>query len=378
MRRFLNRFTLLFSAVVALLYCYLAARLTESLAARLLLALPFLLLWIVPLRYWGDRREQRGTLDEALHYAGYLAMGWLNFALLLSLLRDGLLVLARGLSMFGSVLLLQDHGATLVLGGSLAALACGALVALRGPRVKQVDILVDDLPPGLQDFRILQISDLHIGPTIGRRYVEDVVRRANARQPDLVALTGDIVDGPVGRLAEAAASLAQLQPQGRVYFVPGNHEVYAGLRQWTAHFRDLGMQVLMNEHALLEHRGARLLVGGVTDPSMVALHQSLAPDAARTAAPQAGPAFRLLLAHHPKLAVDAEAAGFDLQLSGHTHGGQFFPWTLAVRHIHAPHAAGLSRRGRLWVYVSVGTGSWGPPVRLGTRPEISLLRLRRP
>jgi len=375
MRRIFNRFTLVLTTVLGLLYAYLAWRLTTTLPAQLLLLLPFALVWIVPVRYWGDHRDERGALDEALHYAGYLAMGWLNFVLLLALLRDLLLaVLPAGSGLHA---LLAVQGPALVLGGSLAALALGLAFALRGPRVREVEIRVEGLAPALDGLRIAQISDLHVGPTIGRAYVERVVRATNALQPDLVALTGDIVDGPVGRLAGQVEPLAQLLPRGRLYFVPGNHEVYAGLQQWAGHFGTLGIRVLMNEHEHIEHRGAALLVGGVTDPSMTGLRGGQPPDAARAAAPQLGPVFRLLLSHHPKLAAEAEAAGFDLQLSGHTHGGQFFPWTLAVRHIHAPHAVGLSRRGRLWVYVSPGTGSWGPPLRLGTCTEITLLRLRR-
>jgi len=375
MRRIFNRFTLVLTTVLGLLYAYLAWRLTTTLPAQLLLLLPFALVWIVPVRYWGDHRDERGALDEALHYAGYLAMGWLNFVLLLALVRDLLLALLPEGS--GLHALLAVQGPALVLGGSLAALALGLAFALRGPRVREVEIRVEGLAPALDGLRIAQISDLHVGPTIGRAYVERVVRATNALQPDLVALTGDIVDGPVGRLAGQIEPLAQLLPRGRLYFVPGNHEVYAGLQQWAGHFGRLGIRVLMNEHEPIEHRGAPLLVGGVTDPSMAGLRGGQRPDAARAAALQLGPVFRLLLSHHPKLAAEAEAAGFDLQLSGHTHGGQFFPWNLAVRHIHAPHAVGLSRRGRLWVYVSPGTGSWGPPLRLGTCTEITLLRLRR-
>jgi hypothetical protein len=135
--------------------------------------------------------------------------------------------------------------------------------------------------------------------------------------------------------------------------------------------------VLLNEHAMIARNGASLLVGGVIDPAARLSDPTQTPRPDLAAAPEAGPVFRLLLAHNPKLAPLAEQAGFDLQLSGHTHAGQFFPWTLAVRLIHAPHVAGLSRCGRLTVYVSAGTGTWGPPVRFGTAPELTLLTLRR-
>jgi predicted MPP superfamily phosphohydrolase len=263
-----------------------------------------------------------------------------------------------------------------VLIGSFVALGAGALAALRGPHIRRIDIPVQGLDARLDGARIVQITDLHVGPTIRAAYVRRVVRMSNELAPDLVALTGDFVDGSVARLASHIAPLAELQPAGRVFFVPGNHEYYSGAAQWLAHFRALGFRVLLNEHDTISIRGARVIVGGVVDPAAQAYtREEPRPDLA--AAHDQGAAFRLLLAHNPKLAPAAEAAGFDLQLSGHTHAGQFFPWTLAVHLVHAPHVAGLARSGRMWVYVSAGTGSWGPPVRFGTKPELTLVRLVR-
>jgi predicted MPP superfamily phosphohydrolase len=237
---------------------------------------------------------------------------------------------------------------------------------------------VEDLEPALQGLRIVQITDLHIGPTIRASYVRRVVRMANALDADLVALTGDLVDGAVERLARQVEPLAELRAAARVFYVPGNHEYYSGAGPWLAHFRSLGFEVLLNEYATVSIRGARIIVGGVLDPAAARVLGPLhvpRPDLAAGCGEDA--AFRLLLAHNPKLAPLAQAAGFDLQLSGHTHAGQFFPWTLAVRFIHAPHAAGLSRSGRMWVYVSAGSGTWGPPLRLGSEPELTLLRIVR-
>jgi predicted MPP superfamily phosphohydrolase len=173
------------------------------------------------------------------------------------------------------------------------------------------------------------------------------------------------------------APLAGLQAGEGVYLVLGNHDYYSGAGLWAAHFESLGLQVLRNEHRSLVRGQAQLVVGGVVDPAVRLSDPRQSPRPDLASAPSAGDAFRLLLAHNPKLAPLAEKAGFDLQLSGHTHAGQFFPWTLAVHLVHAPHVAGLSRSGRMWVYVSAGTGTWGPPVRLGTRPELTLVRLVR-
>lgn len=354
----MKRFVLVFSAILAAVYAYLAWRLAPGLAGRVVLAVPFVLIWLVPVLYWVQDRESGSLADEWLHFAAYLAMGWLNFALLLSLARDAV-QLASG----------WDAGAPAVLGGSLAALGAGTLFALRGPHVRRVEVEIENLDPALHGLRIVHITDLHVGPTLGRRYVGRVVRLANALEADLVALTGDLVDGPVARLARHVAPLAGLAPAGRVFFVPGNHEYYSGAAQWLPHFAALGLRLLLNGHEALEIRGARVTVGGVIDPAGGEPRPELA------AAPGEPAALRLLLAHNPKIAPRAEAAGFDLQLSGHTHAGQFFPWTLAVHLVHAPHVAGLSRSGRMQVYVSAGTGTWGPPVRFGSEPELTLIRL---
>ena len=179
---------------------------------------------------------------------------------------------------------------------------------------------------------------------------------------DLVVLTGDIVDGPVAKLRDHVAPLDALKNAHR-FLILGNHEYYSGVGPWVEHFRSLGLDVLLNTYRTVEHQGAPVHIGGVVDPAGNSIGKGPKPDEAL------GPAgtLRILLAHNPKLAPLAAPLGFDLMLSGHTHAGQFFPWNLAVRMVHAPHVVGLSREGRMQVYVNPGTGSWGPPIRLGTR-----------
>lgn len=374
--RALNPFVLALTAILACAYAYLAWRIAPGLASRLALAIPFLLIWLVPVLYWVGDRERRGIPDDLLHLASYLSMGWLSFALVLSIGRDLLLVSTAWAAPFAEMDgYLRNSGGAWVLAGSFAALVVGALAALRGPRVRRVDIPIEGLDPRLEGLRIVQVTDLHIGLTIRAGYVRRVVRAANALDADLVALTGDFVDGTVERLARHVAPLAGLLPAGRAFFVPGNHEYYSGAGPWLAHFESLGFRLLLNEHATVSIRGAVVLVGGVLDPAARLMGSQHVPRPDLAAGRERDAAFRLLLAHNPKLAPLGQAAGFDLQLSGHTHAGQFFPWTLAVRVIHAPHAAGLSRSGRMWVYVSAGTGTWGPPIRLGSAPELTLIRL---
>jgi predicted MPP superfamily phosphohydrolase len=304
-------------------------------------------------------------------------MGWLNFFIVILLVRDLLLAATAGpVDAPRLHSLLEEGGAQLVFLTSFAALGIGFLAALRGPHVRHVQVPIEGLDSRLDGLRIAQISDLHVGPTIGALYVRRVVALTNGLAPDLIALTGDIVDGSVERLARQVAPLADLAPKERAFLVLGNHDYSAGATAWAAHFRSLGLRVLQNEHAELDYRGARIVVGGVTDPAARLFQDGQEPRPDLASAPEIGPAFRLLLAHNPKLAPPAEKAGFDLQLSGHTHAGQFFPWTLVVRWVHAPHVAGLSRQGRLKVYVNAGTGTWGPPVRFGTEPELTLLQLQ--
>ena len=360
----MSRFALAVTALLGVTYAYLAARLATGAGSALALATPFVLIWILPVVYWGSERGREGWLDKLLHRASYLSMAWVSFALVLTLFRDLLLVATLPFA--------ELHARVAALGwgwvamASLVAMAIGAAAAFRGPRVEEVDVRVDGLHADLEGFRIAQISDLHVGPNIGRHYVQRVVDLTQELKPDIVVLTGDIVDGPVDRLADDVAPLASLR---NAYFILGNHDCYAGAEPWMAHFRSLDMTVLANSSTLLRKGAARLLIGGVVDPA----YQAARPRIEVTEEAD----FRLLLAHNPRLAPLGAKAGFDLQLSGHTHGGQFFPWTLAVRLVHAPHVSGLSQEGRMLVYVSAGTGTWGPPVRFGTNPELTLLRLVR-
>jgi predicted MPP superfamily phosphohydrolase len=251
----------------------------------------------------------------------------------------------------------------------------GFFNARRVAAVRDVDVPIANLPAGLHGFTIAQISDIHVGPTIKRGYLDAIVKRVNRLAPDLIAVTGDLVDGSVKHLSPHTAPLGRLSARHGTFFVTGNHEYYSNADEWIAEIRRLGLTVLMNEHVVLQHQGASLLVAGVTDYSAHhhdASHRS-DPKAAIAGAP-VQVAVKLLLAHQPRSAAAAADAGFDLQLSGHTHGGQFFPWNLFVP-LQQPFTAGLNRLRNLWVYTSRGTGYWGPPKRLWAPSEITRIRL---
>lgn len=378
MQRFFNPFILILTLILALAYFYLALSLLESGLGRGVLALPFICIWMVPFRYWASEKGTQTRWDELLHLIAYISVGWLNFAFFLTLLRDLLYWGARLTQTSWLEAWLRNPGSALVLSASFAALGLGMLVALKGPRVCKITIAIPGLDPALKGLRIVQISDLHASTILTHRYVKRVVELSNGLAPDLVALTGDMVDGSVERLHSTVAPLADLQPKGRVFYVLGNHEYYSGPQSWIRHFRSLGFHVLLNSYEDLKERGAQIRVSGLLDPAARSLgpEEIPRPDLAKGPPPQEGQSLlRILLAHNPKLAPLAAPYGYDLQLSGHTHAGQFYPWTLAVRMIHAPHVAGLSREKDMQVYVNPGTGSWGPPIRLGTKPELTLIEL---
>ncbi|RTL53473.1 MAG: metallophosphoesterase [Rhodocyclaceae bacterium] len=310
---------------------------------------------------------QEPELVDRITWIGALLMGLFSSLLVLTLLRDvALLILPEAWR--------RDSALGVPVLASLVTLI-GFVNARRIPRVVEVAVPVVDLPEALHGFTIVQISDLHVGPTIKGDYVAGVVERLNALHPDLIAVTGDLVDGSVERLGAHVAPLGGMRARHGIFAVTGNHEYYSGAEAWIAEFRRLGMRVLMNEHAVIEHEGARLVVAGVTDYSAAAFHADHRSDPARALAGAPADARpRILLAHQPRSAAAAEQAGFDVQLSGHTHGGQFWPWSLFVP-LQQPFTADLHKLGRLWIYTSRGTGYWGPPKRFGAPSEITLLRL---
>jgi predicted MPP superfamily phosphohydrolase len=256
-------------------------------------------------------------------------------------------------------------GLTILLGAVLFTVI--GVIQARRPRVVRVTVPIADLPADLAGFRIVQLSDLHVGSTIQRSFVDRVVDRTNDLAPDLVAVTGDVADGFVPELRDHVAPLGRLRAPLGTFFVTGNHEYYWDPRGWMRELERLGIDVLSNEHRLIERGRGRLLLAGVTD-----LSAASNPHAAVAGAPDSD--VRILLAHQPRSAFAAQDAGFDLQLSGHTHGGQYFPFNVLVR-LFQPFVAGLHRLEAMWLYVSRGTGYWGPPLRFGAPSEITLIEL---
>ncbi len=322
-----------------------------------------------------SRSIRNAKLAGLLAWIGVLSMGAFSSLLILTLLRDLVLLGSHFALSAPSAAWLADITARATLALTAFITLAGLVIALRKPRVVHVDIPVADLPQALHGFSIAQISDVHVGSTIKRGFVESIVSVANGLKADLIAVTGDLVDGSVQQLSVHTAPLAGLAARHGVYFVTGNHEYYSGERAWTTEIKRLGLQVLKNEHVVLNHDGASLVIAGVTDLS--AHHFNADEHSDPVAALHGAPAdagARILLAHQPNSAPAAARAGFDIQISGHTHGGQFWPWNLLVGFFQ-PFTGGLYRLKNLWVYVNRGTGYWGPPNRFGVPSEITRISL---
>ena len=374
----MRRAFLVSMGVIAFLHAYIGWRLlpplpitaTWKIAGAVVLFISWILLPLGMLSR--NARSQRWS--DRIAWAAFLTMGLFSSLLVFTLLRDIVLM---------ALLLLPDTtfdtvtqvSAEVALASALFVTALGLFNARRRARVRDVEIPIADLPEALHGFTIAQITDVHVGPTIKRDYVAAIVDAVNAMDADAIAITGDLVDGRVDQLRSHVEPLARLKARHGVYFVTGNHEYYSGVEAWIRELRGLGIKVLTNEHVVLERGGAQLVLAGVTDYGAQHYDRRHKSDPALALArAPADAGARVLLAHQPRSAAAAAAAGFDLQLSGHTHGGQFWPWNHFVR-FQQPYTAGLHRLDRLWVYTSRGTGYWGPPKRFGAPSEITRIIL---
>jgi predicted MPP superfamily phosphohydrolase len=261
---------------------------------------------------------------------------------------------------------------------ALGTAGTGSYVALSPQVVRRVPVTLANLDPSLDGLRIVTFSDAHLSATHRGRRFERLVELVNSQRPDVVAIVGDLVDGEVSELREEAAPLADLVSEQGVYFVTGNHEYFSGAEEWTRHLGTLGIDVLRNERVAIGRGAASFDLAGIDDRTAVS---SGVPghgadlDAALDGRNDATPV--VLLAHQPVMVEQARAAGVDLQLSGHTHGGQLWPFDYAIR-LDQPTVEGLSRHGDTQLYVSAGAGYWGPAMRVGARPEIAVVELRSP
>ncbi|KPI33198.1 metallophosphoesterase, partial [Actinobacteria bacterium OV450] len=258
-------------------------------------------------------------------------------------------------------------------GGAAAAAAVGTVGygtygVLRGPRVKRVRVPLAKLPRAAHGFRIAVVSDIHLGPVLGRAHTTRIVETVNRTQPDLIAIVGDLVDGSVHDLGRAAEPLRLLRARHGSYFVTGNHEYFSGARQWIDHVRELGLTPLENARRALPYFD----LAGVND--VQGESEGHGPDFAAALGDRDRARAAVLMAHQPVVIHEAVRNGVDLQLSGHTHGGQLWPGNYLAE-LANPTVAGLERYGDTQLYVSRGAGAWGPPVRVGAPSDITVVEL---
>jgi predicted MPP superfamily phosphohydrolase len=258
---------------------------------------------------------------------------------------------------------------------ALGVSAVSVRSALADVEVPEVPVKLDRLPAALSGLTIAQLTDVHVGPTIGRRFIESVVEKANGTRPDIVVITGDLVDGSVEGLRSHLAPLGRLKARYGVYFVTGNHEYYSGADPWIEELRRMGITVLRNERVVIGDPGASLDLVGVDDYSAHRFGGGHGPDLAKALVGRDPERASVLLAHQPREVERASALGMGLQISGHTHGGQIWPFNHAVGLVQ-PYVSGLHRHSKdTQIYVSRGTGYWGPPMRLLAPAEVTKIIL---
>jgi predicted MPP superfamily phosphohydrolase len=311
------------------------------------------------------------------HWGGYATLALFSSLLVLVLLGDVVRVVYRvaqwALAGGQSWPMLDARILSLAILGTAGVLSVVGWAQARCPRIRRVSVPIDNLPQELDGYRIVQWSDVHVGPTIRRNFVQSLVERTNALDADAIAITGDFVDGPLADLRDEVEPLRDLRARDGVFYVTGNHEYYWNADEWCSTLQSLGLDFIKNEHRIVTRNGATIAFAGVTDPVGRDTHKQ---DPVRALAGVPEGAVKVLLSHRPQTADAASQLGVDLQLSGHTHGGQFFPFNLVIKKFQ-PIVAGLHRVGRTWLYVNRGTGYWGPPSRLAVGGEITVIELRR-
>lgn len=333
------------------------------------------------------QRRLAGTASRPLMALAYGWMGYFFFLFVCcvaldAVLRTGLLlsriwVNPASIDQARRIWLLQATGVASVAAASVMA-AASLRSAAKGAQVLHIPVALARLPRAMHGFRIAQISDLHVAPLLGYDYVAAVVAKIQAEAPDMIVLTGDLVDGSVAALAADIAPLAQLSAPHGVYMVTGNHEYYSGADAWLAHLQTLGIKPLRNAHVAIGDGANGFDLAGIDDWTAHSFGGDHGADLPRALQGRDPGRAVVLLAHQPRAVHEAAAHGVDLVVSGHTHGGQLWPFGYLVRLVQ-PYLKGLHRHSAsTQIYVNVGTGYWGPPMRLGAPPEIAVLHLEAP
>lgn len=330
----------------------------------------------------------KNEILDFMLYVGYIGLGFFSFLIIFLLIKDfsfGLYSIGKKILAFGGLsekslvenperrqFLLNSFNIG-ILTATAALTSYGFYHATRKPYIKRVFIPIKNYSDDLKEFKIVQVSDLHVGPTIKRDYVKQIVEEVNKINPDIFVFTGDLVDGSVENLRNEVEPLKNINPRLGKFFVTGNHEYYSGAIDWMKEAENIGFIVLHNENRIVEYKSKKLLIAGVPDVQGIQFFSDHVSDPIKAISTDKTSDIKILLAHQPKSLYKAIEAGFDIQLSGHTHGGQFIPWNYLAK-IGQPFIKGLNKMENTWIYVSNGTGYWGPPLRIGANSEITLIK----
>lgn len=380
-------FLLLSSAVMGAIALYCILRVVRPLPIapkwRILLSIILLICAgkILILRFFFGNVAQQ-DMPAAFIFGGGFAQGFLVILTMLALARDTILLLRFVLAKLRRAMPSHQRPTRHIWLGPVPLLLLALVLtgwsvwqAAKVPAVRQFSIIIPNLPQSLKGLRIVQLSDLHISKAFGHAWLTEVVARTNALQPDIIVITGDIVDGSIPQLQNSVAPLGDLKARYGTFLVAGNHEYYSGYQPWMLHFRSLGLQVLENAHQTVTHNGNTLVVAGITDP-VADSRGGMQPDITQSLHNSPAEAFTLMLSHQPRTAEANAKAGVDLQLSGHTHGGLILPLQALVARFNEGFVEGIYTVNNMRLYVHPGSALWaGFPLRLGVPSEISEITL---
>ena len=387
-------FFIIFLTVLGLMHGYVGWRIFKGLDIKanykilaIALVVIFTLLPVLPIafRYIG----YESSLLDVISLIGYTGLGFFSLTFLLFITKD---IVTKSWSVISSFFpsdikqqitidlekrqFLQKSLSVGILTLVGPTTAYGYYSARKGPSIINQTIFLNDLPDAFENFTIAQISDLHVGPTIKKPYVEKVLNQISIINPDLIAITGDLIDGSIDYLKKDLEPLSEMIANYGTYFVTGNHEYYSGAEKWLDETDRMGFTNLVNEHDLISINNETITLAGVTDfraHQIIPSHKSNPKNALRGSTDQK---VKILLAHQPSSIFKANEAGYDFQISGHTHGGQFWPFTYPTKKAN-PYLSGLHNHNGTQIYVNSGTGYWGPPLRLGVPSEITLFKLKK-
>lgn len=347
-----------------------------TLSVNLLLFVMLAIVLAQPLYFWSQHRLEHQPWHDSYFAMSHFIMAYINFLVSFVIIRDlAAFIMEYATPNFDTQILYGQESLAVMLLLPLAFMVLGTLVVRVGPRLKKVTLKFKNLPEGLDGLRMLHITDLHISPSLPVKFVERLVKQVNKLDHDLVMYTGDILDSQAIRHLPEFELLKKLEPRLGHYYVPGNHEYYWEVDQGLAAFRMVNFHVLVNQTADLKIKNSLLQISGVPDPA-ARMFKKEEPDFKKLDATLKPEGFKILLSHQPSLAKVSCDHGYDLQLSGHTHGGQFFPWNLLIGFFER-YSKGLYRINGLQLYVNQGTGYWGPSLRLGTYCELTLITLKK-